>query len=212
MFNYQKSLRTRIFISMITLVVGASILIAGVTIYQFTEEAKALHREKLNRKENAIRANINYVLRTTTYPVDTENLPLIFKEKIYEIQDIHNTEINIYDLNGYLLKSSFATFYMDSVETRMPEQNVEALQNSANKKYVENFKVNNQNYQSSYTYILDNYFKPIGILNLPYIEDDGFLQKELKDFLILLSQVYIFMLLSAIVLAYFLDLTITSFI
>jgi hypothetical protein len=102
---------------MIALVVAASILIAGVTIYQFTQEAKELHREKLNRKENAIRANINYVLRTTTYPVDTKNLSLIFKEKIYEIQDIHNTEINIYDLDGYLLKSSFATFYMDSVET-----------------------------------------------------------------------------------------------
>lgn len=210
MFNYKRSLRTRIFISMITLVVGASVLIAGVTIYQFKEEAKELHREKLNRKENAIRANINYVLRTTTYPVDTESLSLIFKEKIYEIQDIHNTEINIYDLDGYLLKSSFATFYMDSIQTRMTPEKVEALQNSADKKYVENFKVKDQNYQSSYTYILDNYFKPIGILNLPYIEDDGFLQKELRDFLILLSEVYLFMLITAIVLAYLLSKYITS--
>ncbi|WP_093365082.1 sensor histidine kinase [Psychroflexus sediminis] len=210
MFNYRQSLRTRIFISMIALVVGASVLIAGVTIYQFTEEAKELHLEKLNRKENAILANINYVLRTTTYPVDTDNLPLIFKEKIYEIQDIHNTEINIYDLDGYLLKSSFATFYMDSIETRMAPEKLEALENSADKKYVENFKINDQNYQSSYTYILDNYFKPIGILNLPYIEDDGFLQNELRDFLILLSQVYLFMLIAAIVLAYFLSRYITS--
>lgn len=209
MFNYKRSLRTRVFISMITLVLGASILIAGVTIYQFKEEAKKLHREKLNRKENAIRANINYVLRTTTYPVDTENLSLIFRDKIYEIQDIHNTEINIYDLKGNLLKSSYATFYMDSVETRMDSQKLEALENSAEKKYVENFKINDQNYQSSYTYILDNYFKPIGILNLPYIEDDGFLDRELRGFLILLSQVYIFMLISAIVLAYFLSKYIT---
>jgi signal transduction histidine kinase len=210
MFNYKKSLRTRIFISMIALVVAASILIAGVTIYQFTQEAKELHREKLNRKENAIRANINYVLRTTTYPVDTKNLSLIFKEKIYEIQDIHNTEINIYDLDGYLLKSSFATFYMDSVETRMEPEKSESLENSAEKKYVDNFKINDQNYQSSYTYILDNYFKPIGILNLPYIEDDGFLEQELHGFLILLSQVYLIMLISAIVLAYFLSKYITK--
>lgn len=210
MFNYKRSLRTRVFISMIALVVGASILIAGVTIYQFKEEAKELHREKLNRKENAIKANINYVLRTTTYPVDTESLSLIFKEKIYEIQDIHNTEINIYDLDGYLLKSSVAKFYMDSVETRMNPEMVKALQNSATKKYVENFKTEDQNYQSSFTYILDNYFKPIGILNLPYIEDDGFLDKELNEFLMLLSQVYLFMLISAIALAYFLSKYITS--
>jgi signal transduction histidine kinase len=195
---------------MIALVVGASVLIAGVTIYQFKEEAKELHREKLNRKENAIRANINYVLRTTTYPVDTESLALIFKEKIYEIQDIHNTEINIYDLNGKLLKSSMATFYMDSLETQMDSEKVKALQNSVQKKFVENFNEDNQNYQSSYTYILDNYFKPIGILNLPYIEDDGFLERELRAFLILLSQVYLFMLVSAIILAYFLSKYITS--
>ncbi|MFN2261085.1 MAG: PAS domain-containing sensor histidine kinase [Psychroflexus sp.] len=210
MFNLKRSLRTRIFISMIALVLGASILIAGVTIHQYKEEAKELHREKLNRKENAIKANINYVLRTTTYPVDSENLSLIFKEKIYEIQDIHDTEINIYDLDGYLLKSSFATFYMDSVETRMDPEKIEALNNSADKKYIENFQKNDQNYQSSYTYILDNYFKPIGILNLPYIEDDGFLDKELREFLILLSQVYIFMLIVAIILAYFLSKFITS--
>lgn len=210
MFNLTRSLRTRIFFSMIALVLGASILIAGVTIHQYKEEAKELHREKLNRKENAIKANINYVLRTTTYPVDSENLPLIFKEKIYEIQDIHDTEINIYDMDGYLLKSSFATFYMDSVETRMNPEKIEQLNNSADKKYVENFQKNGQNYQSSYTYILDNYFKPIGILNLPYIEDDGFLDRELREFLILLSQVYIFMLIVAIILAYFLSKYITS--
>lgn len=210
MFNLTRSLRTRIFISMITLVLGASILIAGVTIHQYNEEAKELHREKLNRKENAIKANINYVLRTTTYPVDSENLPLIFKDKIYEIQDIHDTEINIYDLDGYLLKSSFATFYMDSVETRMDPKKIQELNNSSDKKYVENFQKNGQDYQSSYTYILDNYFKPIGILNLPYIEDDNFLDKELREFLILLSQVYIFMLIVAIILAYFLSKYITS--
>jgi len=83
MFNYKKSLRTRIFISMIALVVAASILIAGVTIYQFTQEAKELHREKLNRKENAIRANINYVLRTTTYPVDTKkSIPYLQRKNL----------------------------------------------------------------------------------------------------------------------------------
>jgi len=46
-------------------------------------------------------------------------------------------------------------------------------------------------------------------LNLPYIEDDGFLEQELRGFLILLSQVYLIMLISAIVLAYFLSKYIT---
>ncbi|MGB2087111.1 MAG: sensor histidine kinase [Psychroflexus salarius] len=200
---FKRSLSTRIFLSMIALVIGASVLIAIVTVYQYKQEAEDLHREKLNRKENAIRANINYILRTTYYTVNTENLPLIFKEKIYEIQDIHDTEINIYDTQGHLLKSSMTKFYLDSLSTQMPEKALTTLQNSSDKKYVNSFVEDNQKYQSSYTYILDKYFKPIGILNLPYIEDDGFLERELNDFLILLAQVYALMLIAAMVLAYF---------
>lgn len=206
----QRSLRFRIFISMILLVLGASVLIAGVTIFQFKQEAEELHVDKLERKEKAIHSNIEYVFRNTTYPLDSENLYLIFKEKIFEIQEIHNEEINIYDLDGKLRKSSFASFYQDSTSNQIPESILDALEESANRNYVERFTLNGQRYQSSYSYLTDNYFKPIGILNLPYIEDDGFMERELKEFLMLLSQVYLFMLIAAIVLAYFLSNNITQ--
>ncbi len=205
----QRSLRFRIFISMIILVLGASVLIAGVTIYQYKTEAEELHVDKLERKQKAIHSNIEYVFRNTTYPLNSESLYLIFKEKIFEIQEIHNEEINIYDLDGVLRKSSFAMFYQDSTSKQIPEYILDALDESPDRKYVERFSLNGQRYQSSYTYLTDSYFKPIGILNLPYIEDDGFMERELKEFLALLSQVYILMLLAAIVLAYFLSNNIT---
>jgi two-component system nitrogen regulation sensor histidine kinase NtrY len=47
-------------------------------------------------------------------------------------------------------------------------------------------------------------------LNLPYLEDDGFYDKELKSFLIRLGQVYSFMLIVAFGLAYFLATYITK--
>src|SRR5690606_41305432 len=105
------SLRTRIFFSMIALVVGASILIAIVTVLQYQKDAKRFHRDRLLRKETAIRENINYVLRTTTYPVETNQIPWIFIDKIYEIKDIHGLEIFLYDLQGNLLKSSCLSFF-----------------------------------------------------------------------------------------------------
>ena len=48
------SLRTRIFIAMIFLVVLASVLIAAITIYQYNEQADDYHNERLERKEEAI--------------------------------------------------------------------------------------------------------------------------------------------------------------
>ena len=209
MYFYKRSLRTRIFLSMLLLVVGASVLIAIVTIYQYRREAEDYHRDRLLRKETAIRENINYVLKTTTYPVETNQIPLIFRDKIYEIKDIHSLEILLYDLKGNLMHSSKPSFFKDTVSQKIPENVMEALQNSPTKSYIKEFVEDEQRYQSSYTYITDNYFKPLAILNLPYIEDEGFMTKELTAYLYRLGMAYFFMLLTAIAMAYFLSKYIT---
>ena len=53
------SLRTRIFMGMILLVLLASVLIAGVAIYQYKEETKDYHVQRLERKEKSILSHIN---------------------------------------------------------------------------------------------------------------------------------------------------------
>ena len=206
---YKRSLRNRIFFSMILLVLMASVLIAVVTVFQYREEAEDYHRKRLTRKEANIRENINYVLRNTTYPVETENIPLIFKEKIFEIREIHNLELYLYDLDGNLLKSSKASFFKDSTHVKIPSYVLEEMEASSTKNFIEEFTEEGQEYKSSYTFITDAYFKPLAILNLPYIEDDDFINKELKENLTRLGYAYFLMLLFAIVLAYFLSKYIT---
>ncbi len=206
---YKGSLRSRIFLSMLLLVIGASILIAVVTIFQYREETQDYHRERLIRKETAIRENINYVLKTTTYPLETEKIPLIFKDKIYEIKDIHKLELYLYDLEGHLLKSSKASLVKDTSHIKMSKKALEGLRNSTTNSYVEEFEENGQDYRSSYSFITDRHFKPLAILNLPYIEDDRFINMELKENLKRLGYAYLFMLMIAIALAYFLSKYIT---
>jgi two-component system, NtrC family, nitrogen regulation sensor histidine kinase NtrY len=204
------SLRIRIFLSMILLILMASILMASISVIQFKNEAKNYHQERLERKEDAIKEHINYLLSTTTYPLTEKNLPLIFKDKIHELADIHNLEINIYSLKGKLLKSSKASFSVDKISPPVPKFIIKLVQSSIEKRYVD-FKNNNGiKNRSSYSQIKDNKFKPLGILNLPYVEDDSFYEKEIREFLIRLSQVYAFMLLIAFGLAYFLASYITQ--
>jgi two-component system nitrogen regulation sensor histidine kinase NtrY len=194
---------------MILLILLASVLIAVVTIYQYREEAEDYHSERLQRKEANIRENIGFVIENTTYPVETENIPLIFKDKIYELKAIHNLEMYLYDLDGKLLKSSKASFVRDTTKQEIPKYVMDVLQNSVEKNYVEEFEEDGQQYKSSYTYITDNYFKPLAILNLPYIENDDFINKELKESLTRLGMAYLLMFLIAIALAYFLSKYIT---
>lgn len=204
------SLRIRIFLSMIVLIVMASILLASISIIQFKNEAKEYHQERLERKENAIKEHINYVLSTTTYPLTTENLSLIFKDKIHELAQIHSIEINIYSLEGKLLKSSKESFSVDKVSPPVPKYILKLVRSSIEKRYVDIKTIDGVKNRSSYSQIKDDKFKPLGILNLPYLEDDGFYENELNSFLIRLGQVYSFMLIVAFALAYFLSTYITK--
>jgi len=205
----QNSLRLRIFLSMLLLLILTFISLSVVTVFQYKEEAEDYHRERLLRKEANIKQNINYVLKNTTYPVETPLIPLIFKSKIYEIKDIHNLEIYLYDLEGKLLKSSRASFLKDTSYAKLPKTVLREIENSTNKSYVYTFEEDGQKYQSSYSYLTDASFKPLAILNLPYIEDDDFINKELSENLTRVSIVYGFMLVIAIVLAYLLSKYIT---
>ncbi len=204
------SLQIRIFLSMIVLIIVASALLATISIFQFKNEAKQYHQERLDRKEDAIKENINYVLSNTTYPLTTNNLSLIFKDKIHELSDIHNLEINIYSLDGNLLKSSKSKFSIDPVSPPIPKYIIKLVQSSIEKRYVDIKTIDGKKNRSSYSLIKDDKFKPLGILNLPYVEDDSYYQTELQNFLMRLAQVYTFMLLVAFAVAYFLSSYITK--
>ncbi len=195
---------------MIFLTLIASLLMAGISILQFKTEAKNFHQERLERKENAIKEHINYILSTSTYPLTTENLKYIFKDKIHELSDIHTLQINMYSLKGKLIKSSKTAFSIDKQKPPIPDYILKLVMSSIEKRYVNVETIEDKKYRSSYSIIKDLKFKPLGILSLPYIEDDGFYDRELKNFLLKLGQVYAFMLVIAFALAYFLSSYITQ--
>jgi two-component system nitrogen regulation sensor histidine kinase NtrY len=113
-------------------------------------------------------------------------------------------------LTGNLLKSSKAAFSVDTVKTQIEPSILRVLRSTAEKRYVHLKQTDDgKRFRSSYSYIKDTKFKPLGILNLPYIEDDGYYEKELNNFLMRFGQVYSFMLLISITIAYFLSSYIT---
>src|SRR5690606_10568754 len=127
-----------------------------------------------------------------------------------EIAVVQSINFNIYDLDGQLIKSSRPKFEIDSISLCLDPDIVSRLASDPSKRYVEQKSAAGYNYQASYTFITDNKFKPIGILNLPYFEDNSFNDKELKEILLRLSGVYFLLLIIAIALAYFISKIITG--
>ena len=211
MFKNSFALRTRLFIAMISLVMVASIVIASITIFRYKNQSEQYHTDRLERKEAAIKQNIDYVLRRTTYPVTTNNIPLIFKEngRIYEISEIHRMPLIIYDLNGELLIKSNQDFIKDTVKQGIPSIVISKINESPKKRYLVGYDREGVHFKSSYSYITDNKFKPLAILNLPYLQNDDLVKKDILSFLKSLVEVYLFMLLVCIALAYLMSKFIT---
>jgi signal transduction histidine kinase len=207
---YRNSLRNRIFFSMILLTLIASILIAGMSVYQFSEQARDYHERRLLRKEQTIRESIAYSLRETDFEVVTRYLPYIFKEEIFKVSNLHGMPVYLYDLKGNLLLSSKANFVMDSIQKKIEPYIMDSLRNSNDRRYAFRVDQDGEKLRSSYTYITDNQFKNIGVLNLGYLEDDNFMEHELEEFLKRLALVYLLMFAISIILAYFLSRYITK--
>lgn len=210
MYN-KLSLRTRIFITMISIVVFASVLIAGVTIFQYKGQAEDYHRVYLERKEDQLNAQIDYILKNTTWEVKTQNLKYIleYKNAIFEASDVLDINFNVFDLEGNLIISSKPRMAYDNGVENLDNSVLHGLANSLTKRYVEKTKAAGDRFRSSYSYILDPKFKPIGILNIPYYEDDTFNEGELGQFLMRLSAVYVILLVIAVMLAYLISTYIT---
>jgi signal transduction histidine kinase len=206
------SFRTRIFLAMIMLVLLASILISAVAIYQYKEQSEDYHRGRLERKEENIQTHIRRVLngRQNTWEVKTENIPIIFKEEIYNIADIHKLQINLYDLDGNVLISSRAGLQNKTPDKCLSAEILNAITNTAIHRYVDKHVENGETFQSSYTIILDQKSKGLAILNLPYLEKDDFLTKELEEFLKRIGVAFAFVLLMAISIAFLLSKYITK--
>ena len=108
-----------------------------------------------------------------------------------------------------MIKSSRPKFNYDSISLALNPEIIHKLSSSVDKRYVEQNATVGDRYQDAYRYIVDNKFKPIGILNIPYFEDNTFIDMELREFLMRLGAVYLVMLGFAIGLAYFISKYIT---
>lgn len=211
MFNLKdSSLRIRIFIAMIFLVLVASVLIAAVTIYQYEEQTKEYNIQRFGRKETNTKKSIELALKTNTAVLATSgNLATIFRERIYEIAAIHTLNITMYSLEGTLLKTSVATGFQQVSQPSLLPETLQELATNTTHKIFKTRTNKGVEHQTSYTYITDTKSKRIGILELQFFQDNSEQEKELKEFMYRLGFVYVFMFLTAIVLAYILSSYIT---
>ena len=123
------SLRNRIFVSMILLVVVMSSMIALVSYVRYINERKEYNQGRLLRKEESTRIHINIELEEEKgqSPISAESLPKVFNTRIYDIANVHNLDVAFYDLQGKLLISSIIAFENSPEQLQLPIEVLRSL-------------------------------------------------------------------------------------
>lgn len=209
MASSKLSLQYRVFLSMILLILIASVLIGVVTIFQYNEQAKDYNTARLERKERAITHHFDVEINNTTYQVATTELKTIFRKKIFEMAKVHNLEMGIYDLDGNFIVSSNRDFTRDTIVRKIEPSILKKIEDEGSHRFVKREQRNGKEYQSLYTYLFDQKSKPIGILHLPYLEDNSEQDRELREFLFRLALGFLLMFIIGLALAYFISSYIT---
>ncbi|SNB03721.1 sensor histidine kinase [Flavobacterium psychrophilum] len=117
----------------------------------------------------------------------------------------------MYDLTGRLLITSNAPIIKGQIAPNIPNIVIEKVKESANNRYINSIENKENNFQFSYSYLMDYVEKnPIGIIRLPYKEDNTFYQKQIEEFLKIFGFVYLAMFVISIWIALYLSRYITK--
>jgi two-component system nitrogen regulation sensor histidine kinase NtrY len=202
------SLRFRIFIFMILMVVISSIFVAIVTLIEYNNQSEYYHNERLERKENQLILSLNYVIQNSIFTNDNI-IKNISDSKIDEISNIQNIEFKLYGLNGDLIKNSDLDSNVDLLELKIPNTIIDKFKSENINRYVEN-NINNKNYKVAYDILKDQNKRPIGILYIPYYEFDVFNYDKLNSILYGLGLVLFNIIIISTLFAYLLSRYITK--
>ncbi|MDP9961353.1 sensor histidine kinase [Chryseobacterium lathyri] len=189
------SLRNRVFFGFL-LVCFLSVVATSLVPY-FVLRNNSLQQSNIDMQEktNAVMRYLDYAVSRTL--VETEDLPQVLGNKIFEIADINQHDIVIYDLKGnYLLSNK---------DESLIDQRVIPL-NIVNKILATDSRVDIKGYDktkdagrtSSYLLLKNNELEPIGIVYIPLYHNESAYLDVLHQYVKYILLVDIFLILFSI--------------
>lgn len=192
---------------MLAIIIISSLAIGIFTVIFFKNQNEDYHLSRLERKEKRVAKGIQYFLQKNNLDENLNAVPKNFYEKIQELSDLNEIGINIYTTKGEILFSFVyePDGHHHELETEVEEEVIEELEEGGYDVFIE--KLSNE-HLSTYSYIYNQQNERIGILNIPY-HDFSIQSIEFNSFYTALLEVYLFLLVGASIIAYFLARNIT---
>ena len=159
------------------------IVVSSITIGQY----QAKHHENIKEKLNSIYLELDNMISMEKHlSSDWRNSSYSsLNELLIKLSNVFNTDINLYDLNGFLIATSRPEiFYRDLTSRRINNLAFTNLAHLTKSEYFQKEKIGSLEYISAYVPFFGADKKIIAYLNLPYFRMQSVLAKEISNLIV----------------------------
>ncbi|MDE3253864.1 MAG: hypothetical protein KGO92_13740, partial [Bacteroidota bacterium] len=208
------NIRSQIQATIIFLSVFSFIVIGIATISFFILRFNQDNEERLSKSIQVMANEINtkmISLQAFDDEPDNPGVKSVLEKTIAEISDLHNVDINYYNLKGTLVISTQPYIYNKQLlSTKMEPHAFWELQSRHNIRYLQSENIGSFQFLSIYVPLTNEHGNNYAYLNIPYLNSENELNQEISGFLATLINLNAFIFLIAGAIAFFLTNRITE--
>jgi nitrogen fixation/metabolism regulation signal transduction histidine kinase len=198
-FNFtlsnQISLRNKIQVSVLALIILSFVIIGIVTVFYFRNTSEKNYLDKLTQTASSLQYEIQENIKNDKI----EEFDSLFNESIQSLAIKYNTHIQVFDKAGLLVQTSD----IDAVKAGMLEDRLDVVPLLALKKYGETIHIHQHQggpettYKTAFFSLVSESNALLGFAGLPVNPGSEDADHSVKDFMGTLLNVYVFLLLIA---------------
>ncbi len=197
--NITLNFRTRLQISMSSIILFSFIVIGAFTLFYINNLNEQKNSDILSEKTHSVLVELQH-----KYSGDEGIFrdPLLLENLLVKFSNVFFTDINLFDLKGELINSSFPQIYDENLISRkMNSIAFMELTINNNSLFIHDENIGRQDYLSAYIPFVDIHGNVIAYLNLPYFAKENDLKREISSFLVAYINIYVILIALSILIA-----------
>jgi two-component system, NtrC family, nitrogen regulation sensor histidine kinase NtrY len=192
----------RVQYSMIIILLLSALSIGGASAFFIFNVYENKNLAFLNEKTHSVLREIEQTLANEYY------LDYTYQYYLYDLllqySNVFFTDINLYSVDGVLIASSRPKVFEEGlVGSKMNALAFHKMHNESNSQFIHTERIGQLEYLSAYTPLYNRYQEKLAYLNLPYFAKQSELRNEMSYFLVAFINIYLFLVLMAVLLALF---------
>jgi len=208
-FNFRQKLQ----LSYIGILLFAFILIGIVVAYITIGQYQTKHYENVKEKLNSVYIELDSKLSNEKFLSANWHGGgySSLNELLIKLSNVFNTDINLYDLNWFLIATSRQEIFNRNLTSqRINNMALNNLKYHGKSEYYQKEKIGNLEYLSAYVPFFNAENKVIAYLNIPYFRMQSVLAKEISNLIVAVINFTLLLIVITMSLAVFISGRLTS--